>query len=244
MGLILSTKASTHNFNQLISLKEPVSKEAVITKTAKRYIEESEKARLGWGHTLKKFVATTTVYSTLLMAPIAALLGSIWAFADKLSLLMTLENLCIAVPSFGALLATDVVFGKIFGIRPMTVALLATLDAYRNGAGKVAGTVEESYTNHERATERLLEKNKKVLVTHLKTLYTQIANDLTQHSPEKIQQLQGQLPLIEKGLVNIGLTKFDIAQILEPLEAELELEATRHAVKISQSKPQKRFWIF
>lgn len=223
MGLILSTKANTHNFNQLITLKEPVSKEAVITDLAKVCIEESEKSRLGWGHTFKKFFATTSVYTTLLAAPIAALLGSLWYFADKIGLLMTLENLCIAVPSLGAAIGADVVFGKIFGIRPITIALLATLDAYRNGVKKVTDIVEGSYTNEEEAVKEILKENKKVLIDELKALYSQIAKSLENHNPADIQKLRTQLPLIEKGLVSIGLTRLEVAQVLAPLKTELRL---------------------
>lgn len=243
MGLILHTKANTHNFNQLITLKEPVSKEAVITDLAKVCLEESANARLGWGHTFKKFFATTSVYTFFLTAPIAALLGSLWAFADKIGLLMTLENLCIAVPSLGALLATDVVFGKVFGIRPMTVALLATLDAYRNGVKELAGIVKEGYTNQEEAVKELLKENKKILIDELKALYSQIANNLENHNPADIQKLRTQLPLIEKGLVSIGLTRLEVAQVLAPLKTELRL-LQKSAPQIIETRVQKRFWIF
>lgn len=235
MGLILSTKANTHNFNQLISLQEPVSKEAVITDLAQICLEESAKACLGWGHTFKKFVATTTVYTTLLMAPIAALLGSLWAFADKIALLATFENLCIAVPSLGALIGADVVFGKIFGMRPITIALLATLDAYRNGVKKVADAVEGSYKNQEEAVKELLKENKKILVEELKAVYTQIAKTLENHNPADIQELRNHLPLIETGLVSIGLTRLEVAQILAPLKTELRLLQQKSLPQVSKA---------
>lgn len=244
MGLILSTKAEKQNFNQLITLKKPVPKEAVITDLAKVCIEESAKARLGWGHSLKKFVATNSVYTTLLFAPIAAVLGSLWFFADKLSLLLTLENLCIAVPSLGAMIGADLAFGKIFGIRPITVALLAALDAYRSGVKRVTDNVERGYINEEEAVKELLKDNKKVLMDELKNVYSQIAAKLEKHSPSEIENLRNQIPLIVEGLTSVGLTRIEVAQILAPLNTELRLLQKAQALKIEPAPQKNRFWIF
>lgn len=221
------------NFEQLLYVKDPVQKDALITEMAKVCIEESEKARLGWGHTFMKFFATTATYSSLLTAPILAVLGSLWYFADKINLLLTIENLSIALPSLGALIASDIVFGKIFGIRPITLALLAVCDAYRNEVKKASDMVEKSYVDQEESVKDLLKDNKKLLLEELKTVYAGVAKSLESQKPAEIQKLAGQISPIEKGLVSIGLTRIEVAQILDPLKTELKLYLMRHA-------PQKR----
>ena len=219
--------ASSKNFKQLLEAGDPILKEEVITQLAQVCLEEIENAQLGWGHSFKKFFATTFTYTSVLAAPILTMIGSIWYFLDKIqgfSELHNIKNLAYAGTGFGTVVLADYAIGKIFGIRPVTAILLVAYDAYRNGAKTLAKGVEKGYNDHEEALKMTRENSKKILIDELKKTYLGIAIEMTNRTPEELTTLQKQMPFITIALAHVGLSKLEICQILSPVVSTLLIQ--------------------
>lgn len=227
MALIQSNKttesygASSKNFITLQNL-EGVDKKAVVTELAQECINEIDSAHLGWGYRTRKFLATTCSYASALVAPIFAVSGLIWYNFTKI-LNINISQWAAGSATIGGALAADVAVGKIFGIRPITACLITAYDAYRHGAKALSTEIKKSYEDHEMAMKDLAAKSRKILIHELKTTYAALAMDLRNHTPNDISKFSTQIPVIEKSLSQLGLSRRETVDILLPLKDTIKI---------------------
>lgn len=237
MPLIASSNATKElnapsiNLDSLVHLKASQNREEVITKLAGMCLEEMEKSRLGWGHFIKKFLATTLTYTSVLALPVAVLAGVIWRYVDSIKnfyMIAGAKDIAYLSSQLGGLWLADYAIGKIFGTRPITIILIAFYDAYRQGAKFLSHQVRDSYTSHEEAMKAILQTNREALKKDLADAYAEIASELVKRAREgkvdtEIKVLKEKLPMINKALETIGLTKADIYKIISPLDDTLRI---------------------
>ncbi len=212
---------SSKNFECLLECKSP-RKEDVTTQIALDCLAEIKNAQLGWGYSIKKFFATMFTYTSVLTAPFIAMIGLLWLNASRIRTI-DLQTLAIGGSVFGGILAADMAIGKIFGVRPITMSVIAAYDAYRYGAKTLSKSVEKSYTDHEEMMKLLIQENRKVMIDELKKTYLGIAKVLDRHTPSEIKLLEDQLPSIEKALKGMGLNRSEVTQILGPIKETMKL---------------------
>ncbi|MGB7979080.1 MAG: hypothetical protein WCF19_08005 [Chlamydiales bacterium] len=229
------------NFDVILCLPKNFKKEDVITNVASVCLQEIEKSQLGWGHSVRKFLASSLTYASLLALPIATLMGALWFYLDKikeLSVLYDAKSLIYTGGGLSALYLADFAIGKLFGVRPATAIVLATYDVYRTGAKYLSDQVRDSYTNHELNMKEAIQKNRKTVEEQLKNAYLGIADELTRRhkagslSKDDLDALKTHFPLIKKALLQIGLTLPVATEILTPLEQAANL------ISLEQNQPK------
>lgn len=232
------SKLTFSNLEILLNLNKHSKTEDVITEVACDCLKEIKKSQLGWGHSFKKFLATTLTYASVLALPITALVGTIWYYFDQiknLSALYDAKNIALTGSSIGTLLLADYAIGKIFGTRPITAILIAGYDAYRQGAKNLANQVRDSYINQEHEVKDLIKQSKQLIESELEAAYLAIANELAQRYNEgnlqdEMTTLKQNLPIIAESFSKIGISDSKISKILSPINQAIRL------IKIHQKK--------
>lgn len=232
---LISHSIATHslgdkiNFDRLSHL-ETATKEQVATSLALAQLETVKKSQLGWGYTIKRLLATTSTYASILASPFIALISALWFYSDRIRQIDPF-TMAASGSAAGAIFAADYALGRLIGIRPITACLIALYDMHRFGAKKVSNKVEESYKTHEQEMKEVSKKARTKLVEELKSTYLGVATQVKYQSRADQQLLLTQLPKIRTGLSSLGLTMPEIIEILSPLEGALRIHQAAAAAK-------------
>ncbi|MBU6383686.1 MAG: hypothetical protein KGR16_05165 [Verrucomicrobia bacterium] len=213
------------NAQALCAARKPLTREQVTTQLALEKFDEMNQARVGFGHTIRRLLATTTTFAAVLSAPFIALLSIIWFGAAELQRLSILDSWTFAMSgsALAAAIAADLAVGKLFGVRPITACMIAIYDMHRNVAKTISDRVDESYKNEEKALKALRQERRTEMLQNLGNTYQGVATQIQALKPEERQQLEKQLPAFAKALQSMQLTQSEISSILDPLRGAFQL---------------------
>lgn len=229
---LITPNDATNKFNvsaqNLDTVLKGTTKDDITTKLVLSCFNDIQKSQLGWWFSIKKFFARTFSYPALLTFPMTGIAGGVWYYAEAIKTI-SLTNYAIWGTSLGALLAADFAIGKIIGTRPITALLIASYDAYREGARTISKVVAESYTKTENQISDLIKAHRETIKNELLVTYAGIAKALAERYTGEgaveisSESMENCIPTISKTFAELGLSQPDIDQILGPLKDVLLL---------------------
>lgn len=222
---------SSINLSIIAELKPTAGPQDVVSELALECLAEIQKFSLGTAQSLKKVLATSLTYTSLLALPIGALGGALWHVSNEIKEMTSLsqaQRYLVAGTSLSAFWLADVAIGKLSGIRPFTAISIAAYDAYRQFALTVSKQVRESYAKQEQKLKEESDSNREIALEQLNTIYKEIASELGRRHKDgtlttEIQTLEMKLPLVKQLLSQTGLKKVEISSILSPLQDMIKL---------------------
>ena len=243
MSLISPYTSAYGNIAQtnLSSVLNATKKEELVTNVAEKAFQDYQKNKFGLGHHIKKFTLSVAGGGVVLGTPVAAGIGGMyWLLKDYIKDYTKLTQITPmpikGVLSIGGAIAVDACFYKTIGVAPIKTTIGWSIGMISmgivNAANFAQNMIAGSFLQKEKAMIKTRDEMHQLIINDLKTTYDHMAEGFSQHinsaidSPKELlklramaEQIEDQLPYVQKQLEKFELRKADVNSILNKLSS-------------------------